>query len=158
MSTQILFTVFLTRNHFSKRPDDRRSDTLNRDRLALRRVARWIVVQQAAAALAAHHRLIVATVAQIVPALRPHHHLAGHTFLIERFRNRRPLGLRDAVVGRERAFAYLRAFRLALFFNSGEQSLVLGDGFGRSQTFTFQSRYSVGKSFVGEPLLRLQPL
>src|SRR5437762_1346220 len=54
----------------SKRTDDRCRNTLHRNRLALWRVPRWIVIQQPAAALTCHHGFVVAAVAQFVPALR----------------------------------------------------------------------------------------
>src|ERR1700723_3136276 len=109
MSTQILFTLVPDYSNdrvnqgdrmplFSERSDDRRCDALPRYCPALGSVSRGIVIEQPSAALAGHHGFIVAAVAEVVPALRPNHHLAGHALLIERLGHCRSLRLRDAVV------------------------------------------------------------
>src|ERR1700756_3271266 len=107
MSTQILFTIFLTVNNASKRPDDGCCDTFYWHGLALRRVPRRIVVQQPATALAGHHGFIVISVAQIVPALRSQHHLACQALLIQRLSYCCPFCLCDSVVDGERVFTDL---------------------------------------------------
>src|SRR5207247_16639 len=48
------------------------------------------------------HLIVIIPITQIVPALRPHHHLARRTLLIDPLRHRRPLRLRDPIVDRER--------------------------------------------------------
>src|SRR5260370_12715399 len=102
MSTQILFTSYLSPVQSSKRSYNRRRDTLHRHRLSLRSIPRRIVVQQSPAALARHHRLVVPAIPKIVPPLRPQHHLAYHALLIQRLGHRRSLGLPDPVIHPER--------------------------------------------------------
>src|SRR6266702_3325943 len=158
ISTAILFTRSTPVPGALKRSYNRRCDALHRHRLLLRSIPSRVVVQQPPTTLARHHRLVIPTVAQIVPLLRPQHHLAGHALLIKRLGHRRPLGLRNPVIHRERVLADLRPQRRALLLDPGQRSLIRRNRLRRPRPLSLKNRLVRGHRLIRQRLLRLQTL
>ena len=132
---------------------------------ALWAVAGGVVVEHAAAVFAAEDGVggfgVGAVVAEVVPALRADHHLAGGALLVEGFGDGGSLGAGDAVVVGEGGFAGftlgdLGAQGQAADFEFGEGGLVVGDDFGGASTFALEGGGGLVNGGVGQRFLGVE--
>ena len=106
-------------------------------------IASRVPEEHAPAGLAGKDLVVMLASGKVVPALRPHHHLAGRALVVDRLGHPRTLGLRDAIVRTQRALSRvgrgdLGAQRSTLCLDPFDSSIVTLRDLGSADTLRFE--------------------
>ncbi len=97
-------------------------------------------------------------VAELIPLLRAHEHLAGRALLVDALGEGSALGLCDAVIVGEGGFADLGTKRKPLGFEGGDFGFVALDDFGGAKALALEHGFAVGDGLSGGSAVALEGL